>query len=214
MSSRPVSSAIASSHDTAWYFASPPIAGSLQRLRDAVRVIRDLDRRLAARAQAAVVHGMLGRALQLLRGVNLHHAGLPVAHHVAIGVHHADRKAAAGGAHRAHARLPGCLAGDDVLVRHEADERVLGAAATTGQRGGGAADGGELDEGAAIHQKWQVRQSSGACLSLWQFTQKPMVRSTVRCATVCWPIGPWHVSHAISLRMCGAWLNLTCEAAG
>ena len=97
---------------------------------------------------------------------NLHHAGLPVAHDVAIGVHHADSKAAAGGAHRAHARLPGSLAGDDVLVRDEADERVLGAAATAGQRGGGAADGGELDEGSAVHQLWQVRQSIDALRSL------------------------------------------------
>ena len=91
---------------------------------------------------------------------------------------------------------------------------VFSGTAAARQRGGGAADGSELDEGAAIHQKWQVRQSSGACLSLWQFTQKPMLRSTVFCATVCWPIGPWQVSHAISFRMCGAWLNFTCDGAG
>ena len=173
------------------------IAGSLQRLRDAVRVVGHLNRCLPSRAQPAVIHRVLGGALQLLRRVDAHEAGLPVAHHVAVRVHHAHGQAAARRAHRTDARLPGRLARNDVLVGHEPDQRVLGTAAAR-QRGGGAADGSELDEGAAIHQKWQVRQSSGACLSWWQFTQKPMFRSTVFCATVCWPIGPWQVSHAIS----------------
>ena len=55
MSSRPVSSAIASSHDDRLVLGLAAIARSLQRLRDAIGVIGDLNRRLAARAQAAVV---------------------------------------------------------------------------------------------------------------------------------------------------------------
>ena len=127
-------------------------------------MIGDLNRRLAARAQPAVIHRMLGAALELLGRVDAHDAGLAVAHDVVVRVHHAHGQAAARRAHRADARLPRRQARDDVLVGHEPDERVLGIAAA-GQRGGGAADGGELDEGAAIHQKWQVRQSIGAFFS-------------------------------------------------
>ena len=47
--------------------------------------------------------------------------------------------------------------------------------------------GGELDEGAAVHHVRNDTSGSrpAPCFSLWQFTQKPMVRSTLRWATVC-----------------------------
>jgi len=128
------------------------IAASLQRLRDAVRVIRDLNRRLTARAQPAVVHRMLGGAFEFLGGMNANETRLSVPDDVGVRHHHANAEAAAGRAERAHARLHRGNARHDVFVRHEADDFVLGTTAAR-QSSAGPGDGSELDEGAAIHYR-------------------------------------------------------------
>ena len=122
-----------------------PLARSLARLVETIGVIRDLQRRLAARAQLALADRILGVALEFLDQPHANHAGLAVAEHFRVAFHHARDHAAARVAQRAHARLPRRDAGDELLFRNEPDDLVLGIAAR-GERGGGAGDRGQLDE--------------------------------------------------------------------
>ena len=59
--------------------AGPARAGPLQRMREAIGVIRDLNRRLPARAQPALADRMRRVAFELLGDAHLHDAGLAVA---------------------------------------------------------------------------------------------------------------------------------------
>ena len=127
------------------------IARALQRLRDAIGVIGHLNRRLTARAQAAAIDRVVRVSFQLLRSQDLHDAGLAVANDVGVGVHHAHGQPAPGRTQRADTRLPHGLPRHDVFVRNEANELMIRIAAA-GEGGGGAGDGGELDEGSAVHQ--------------------------------------------------------------
>jgi hypothetical protein len=126
------------------------IAGPFERLRDAIRMVGHLDRRLAARAEPPVIDGMVGAPLELLGRVDLHDPGLPVAHDVLVGVHHANREPAPGWTQRADPGFPRRDARIDIFVRHEADELVFRAAATD-ERSARAGDCGELDEISAVH---------------------------------------------------------------
>src|SRR6185503_20575248 len=111
-------------------------------------MVSDLDRRLAAGAESAAIHRMVRCAFQLLGRGNTDDARLAVANDVRVRVHDPDRQSAASLAQRADARLPDGDARNDVFVRDEADQLVLGIAATR-EGGAGAGDGRELDEGAA-----------------------------------------------------------------
>ena len=130
--------------------AAPPIAVAFERLRDAIRVVGHLNRRLSARAERAAVDRMHRAAFELLGGQDLHEARLPAADHIGLRVHHPNREPAPRRAQRAHAGLPHRLAGNDVLVRDEADQRVLRAPAAR-ERGAGARYRRELDERSAVH---------------------------------------------------------------
>ena len=126
-------------------FAAPP-----HRRDEAIGVIRHLHRRLAPYAQLALAERMFRVALELLHQSHAGDAGLPLPEHLGIAVHDARRDAASRGAQRADARFPDRDPGCDLLVRNEADDLVLRAAAT-GQRGTGAGDGSDLEESTAIH---------------------------------------------------------------
>jgi hypothetical protein len=75
--------------------AAAAIAAALERLRDAIGVVGDLDRRLTASAERTAVDGIHRAAFELLGGENLDDARLSAAHDVGLGVHHAHRQAAA-----------------------------------------------------------------------------------------------------------------------
>src|SRR5262249_53203286 len=130
--------------------AAAAVAVPLQRLRDAIGVIRDLDRRLAARTQPPVADRILGLAFELLRDAHRADAGLAVAHGVDGGLHHADGDGAAGSAGRADTRLRFGDAGREILVRHEANQLVLGAPAAR-ERDARAGDRRKLDEVPTLH---------------------------------------------------------------
>ena len=66
--SLPTSSASASSQEIAWYWPVAALAGALERLRDAVRVIGHLNAGLPARAEPALVDRVHRPALELLGG--------------------------------------------------------------------------------------------------------------------------------------------------
>src|SRR6185295_14114074 len=110
------------------------VARALERLRDAIRVVGDLDARLAARTEPALVDRMRRAAFELLGGEDAHDSGLPVPHRIRVGVHYADGQPASSRAQRTDARLPHRDARHDVLVGHEADERRRWVA-TTRERG-------------------------------------------------------------------------------
>ena len=134
-------------------------AGPLHRVREAIGVIRDLNRRLPARAQAALADRILREPFELLGYAHLHDAGLPVASRLDVGFHHAHVQPAAGRAYGAHAGLPLRHAGNEIVVRHEADQLVLRVAAA-GERCARAGDGRELDEVSALHAVRAFRPAS------------------------------------------------------
>ena len=61
-----------------------------------IRVIRQLDCRLAARTQGPLVNRMRRLTLELLGGLDGDDAGLTVAHRLEVGIHDAHGKTAAG----------------------------------------------------------------------------------------------------------------------
>ena len=134
------------------WFSGLPLAGSLARLVESIGVIRDLDRRLAARTQFALADRIVRIAFELLDEAHAHHARLAVAEHLRIAFDDARDHAAAGIAERTDARLPGRDPGNQLLFGNEADDLVLGIAARR-QRGAGAGNRGELDEVAAVHDQ-------------------------------------------------------------
>src|SRR5437762_2392305 len=110
------------------------------RIRDPIGVVQTLDRRLAARAQTALVDGRLGVALAL------DHPAL-----ARLGVHPAPSRALT-----TSGRVVGGDARDLILRRHEVGDELLGglgADAAPGQRGGAAAGGAhDFQESSAIHR--------------------------------------------------------------
>ncbi len=133
--------------------AAAASAAPLERLNQPIGVIRDLDRRLAARTQRALADRMRRVAFELLREAHRHHAALSVTDDVGVALHHAHGRAAAGAADRADAVFEFGDPRRQIFVGHEANELVLGAARRAGRdRRGSARDGGELDERSAIHR--------------------------------------------------------------
>src|SRR5207253_4286619 len=126
-------------------------AFALQRLRDAIGVIRDLDRRLPARAQSAAADGILRQPFDLLRDVRADDAALAVSNGLDVGVHHARVDGASGAAHRADARLPCRDPGNDVFLGNEADQLMLRVAAAR-ERRARTGDRRQLDEIASVHR--------------------------------------------------------------
>ncbi len=124
--------------------------GTLQRLRDSVRVVGNLDAGLAARTQAASIDQVLRRALEFLRRGHPDDARLTVAEHIGLCIHDANGEPASRPAERTDARLPYGDTGDDVLAGQESNDLVFGVAAT-GERRARAGDRRELDERATIH---------------------------------------------------------------
>src|SRR5262249_18611113 len=131
-------------------FARAPRTGPLHRLRYAVGVISELNRGLSTGTQTAAADRVLRIAFELFRDRHRDDAGLPVADRVDVGVHHADRHAAAGAAQRTHAGFPLGDPRNDVVFGDEPDDLVLRAPAAR-QRRGGAGDRRQLDEVAAVH---------------------------------------------------------------
>src|SRR5262245_55232084 len=83
-----------------------PTAGSFQRLPDAIRMIGDLNRRLAARAQLALVDWMRRIAFQLLRQTHPDQTDLSLPDHFRITLHDTDQQPATCVTERTHTRLP------------------------------------------------------------------------------------------------------------
>ena len=138
--------------------AGAAFAGAFHRTGEPVGVIRHLHRRLAASAEPALAHRVRRVAFELLHEGRAHDARRAVAQHLGIAVHHPGLHAAAGRAQRADARLPLGDPGRDHVLGNEAHELVLGAAARR-ERGGGAGDGGDLQETSAVHRRSKL--SSG-----------------------------------------------------
>ena len=109
------------------------------RIGDPIGVVQALERRLPARAQAALVDGRLGVALELDHPALAH-----------LGVHPAPGRALTTGG-----RVVGGDARDLILRRHEVGDELLGglgADAAPRQRGGAAAGGAhDFQEPSAIH---------------------------------------------------------------
>jgi hypothetical protein len=126
-------------------------AAALEWLGDAVGVIGDLNCRLTARTQTALVDRVRGVAFELLRDAHTDDALLSVARRLDISFHDANAEAAAAGAHRTDARLPLGHARHQFFLGHEADQLVLGAAAAR-ERCGGPGNRRELDERTTVHQ--------------------------------------------------------------
>ena len=120
-------------------------------------MIGDLNRCLTARAESAVVDRVVRLSFQFLGDAHLDDAGLTVADGLDVRFHHPRHHAAAGAAERAHARLPFGDARHEIVVRNESNELMLGIA-TARKRGGGAGDGGQLDEISTVHAKRPVAQ--------------------------------------------------------
>jgi len=129
-----------------------PRSRSFQRLRDAIRMIRQLDRRLPARAERPLVDRVRRESFELLRDRKANDAVLPVSRRVDVGRHDPHRQPAAAAAQRAHAGTPFGDAGRELFFRQEPDDLMLRVPAAR-ERGRAAADGGQLDEGSAVHQK-------------------------------------------------------------
>ena len=105
-------------------------------------------------------------AFEFLSEADLHEARLPVANDLGIAFRDSNQHSAAGRTKGTDAGFPLRDAGDQVFLRHEANELIFRIAAAR-ERGAGAGDRRELDEVAPFHgQKWQVRQSFGACFDL------------------------------------------------
>ena len=101
-------------------------AGPLQRLRQAIGVIGDLNRRLAARAQAALADRIRRRSPSSFFATPIFTTPAWPLRVVSTSASMTRTvSAAAGRAQRADARLPLRDAGHEVLVGHEADELVL-----------------------------------------------------------------------------------------
>ena len=98
-------------------------------------MVEPLERRLAADAERALAHRVVGVALEL------HDPTLAVPR----------EHAAAGGALAAYRREPRRDAGDELLVRHDERQDVLGRGLAAGGRGGGAGRPDELEEVAPLH---------------------------------------------------------------
>ncbi len=126
------------------------LAGALERLGDPIGVVRHLDRRLAAWAQAALIDRVCRAAFEFLGRVDAHPPCLTAANDLGIGIHDPHGQAASRCAERAHARLPNGHARNDVIVGNEANELVLRVAAA-GERRTRCGHGCELDEGTSIH---------------------------------------------------------------
>src|SRR5204862_7345129 len=120
-------------------------AGSFQGVPDTVGMIRNLNSRLAARAELALTDGVVRVALQFFCQAHLNQAYLAVADHFRIAFHHSDHQAAARWTHRANARLPFGHAGRELFLGDEANELVLRVAAIV-ERCGGPSDGRDFNE--------------------------------------------------------------------
>src|SRR5262249_40239143 len=140
--------------------AGAAIAGALHRLDHPIGVIGDLNRRLPARAQAALADRILGQAFEFLRDAHRHDAGLAVAGRLDVGLHDADVDRAARRARRTDARLPLGNARRQILVAHQADPLMLRVPATR-QRRARPGDRRELDEVPALHGYRSVAQRVG-----------------------------------------------------
>ena len=117
-------------------------------------MIRDLNRGLSPGTEPAAADGVRGLVLELFSGLDHDHAGLPVSNGLEVRVHHANAHPAAGAAQGTDARLPDGDARQQVIVRHEANELMLGVAAG-GERGARAGDSGQLDEVPAVHRRFK-----------------------------------------------------------
>src|SRR5262249_46421104 len=96
-------------------------SAAFQRLRDAIGVIRDLNRGLPSGAETAFIDRMGAVAFELLGNPHADHALLSVLRRLDVRFHDADAETAAAGAHRAYARFPFRNAWNQLLFRHEAD---------------------------------------------------------------------------------------------
>ena len=101
-----------------------------ERRLDAVGMIGDLQRGLSAGTELALIDGVRGIAFDLFREAHFQDAELAVADDFGLALHDADQSAAAGGAESADARLPGGDSRQQILFGDEADELVVGIAAT------------------------------------------------------------------------------------
>src|SRR5439155_7175001 len=129
----------------------PARTAAFERLRDAIRVIGDLNRRLTAHAQFALADRIAGIAFELPRQSHLHDARLSVANDFRVAFHDTYGQPAAGLTQWADARLPFGHTWHELIVGNESNQVSLRAAAR-GQRRGGAGDCRQFDEVAAIHQ--------------------------------------------------------------
>ena len=125
-------------------------AGPLDRPRQPIRMVGDLDAGLASSAKGALIDRMGRRALEFLGHAHLHDAEPAVSDDFGVGLHDAHLQAAAGLAERADAWLPFRDTRHELIIGNEANELVL-RGATAGERGGRAAHGRELDERASVH---------------------------------------------------------------
>ena len=95
---------------------------------------------------------MLRIAFELFRQAHLDQAALAMTHDFGVALHHAHQQAAARGAQRADARLPGGDAGDQLFFRNETDELLLRTAAGV-ERGHHARESRDLDEVTPFHKR-------------------------------------------------------------
>src|SRR5206468_9900769 len=100
-------------------------AAALHRLREAIGVIRDLNRCLTAHAQLALTDWILGSAFELAGEPHAHHARLAVAHDLGVAFDDAPGETAAGATERTDARLPFGHAGHEILIGDESDQLVF-----------------------------------------------------------------------------------------
>src|SRR5262249_44025214 len=125
------------------------LAGSFERLRDAIGVVCDLDCRLSAYAQPASIDRVRWIAFDLFGQASLDDAGVALAFHLGVSVHNPNEHAAAGWTQRADARLPARHAGCERFFWNESDQFMFGIPATA-ENAGGACGCCELEEVAAI----------------------------------------------------------------
>ena len=97
-------------------------------------MIGHLKASLAARAELALIDGMVRIALQLFRQPHPEQAELAVSDHFGVALHHPDSETACGRTQRADAGLPGGDAGDQIFVREEANQLLFGFSAPVKRR--------------------------------------------------------------------------------